>query len=379
MADSRTNGLGGRDALSSTGCMAPGLSTEDEGKQVNTLLYCLGEEAGEVFAACDATDKAKKVYAEAVHTFEKFFGVRKNLIFERARVNSRDQMEGESTEQYLLVLHALARNCEYGQLREELICDRIVIGILDKVLSKRLQMDPELTLEKASRMRTPRVLDKEMDSVKGEVRQYSLVQLEKERVPGWQTSQHVPIPLRKQVQTELDQMEACGVISKVDIPTPWWAGMVVAQKPNGAIRICVDLKPLNESVLREVYPLPRVDEILAQLSRSKVFTTQLPDLTYFFVAAVNTNRPKLKDLQHLEISDWGGLGLDLGLSKDMIDIIKTENKEVQFQRREMFSCWLKTSNEPSYEILIRALRMSKDNVIAKELEEKYCRNNADIV
>ena len=49
--------------------------------------------------ACDATDKAKKVYAEAVHTFEKFFGVRKNLIFERARVNSMDKMVGESTEQ----------------------------------------------------------------------------------------------------------------------------------------------------------------------------------------------------------------------------------------------------------------------------------------
>ena len=80
--------------------------------------------------ACDATDKAKKVYAEAVHTFEKFFGVRKNLIFERARVNSMDKMVGESTEQYLLVLHAPARNCEYGQHREELIRDRIVIGIL---------------------------------------------------------------------------------------------------------------------------------------------------------------------------------------------------------------------------------------------------------
>ena len=67
-------------------------------------------------------------------------------------------------------------------------------------------------------------------------------------------------------------MEALGVISKVDIPTPWCAGMVVAQKPNGAIRICVDLKPLNESALREVYPLPRVDEILAQLSGSRVFS-----------------------------------------------------------------------------------------------------------
>ena len=92
------------------------------------------------------------MYAEAVHTFEKFFGVRKNLIFERARFNSRDQMEDESTEQYLLVLHALARNCEYGQLRDELIRDRIVIRILDKALSKRLQIDPELTLEKAARM-----------------------------------------------------------------------------------------------------------------------------------------------------------------------------------------------------------------------------------
>ena len=67
-------------------------------------------------------------------------------------------------------------------------------------------------------------------------------------------------------------MEALGVISKVEIHTPWCAGMVVAQKPNGAIRICVYLKPLNECVLSEVYPLPRVDEILAQLSGSRVFS-----------------------------------------------------------------------------------------------------------
>ena len=100
---------------------ASGLSIEEEGKQLNTLLYCLGEEAGKIIAACDATDKAKKVYAEAVHMFNTFFGVKKNLIFEHAQFNSRDQM---------------ARNCEYGQLREELIHGRIMIGILDKALSK---------------------------------------------------------------------------------------------------------------------------------------------------------------------------------------------------------------------------------------------------
>ena len=36
-------------------------------------------------------------------------------------------------------------------------------------------------------------------------------------------SRRVPIPLRKQVQAELDQMEVLGVISKVDIPMPWCA------------------------------------------------------------------------------------------------------------------------------------------------------------
>lgn len=63
-----------------------------------------------------------------------------------------------------------------------------------------------------------------------------------------------------------------GVISKVDSPTPWCAGMVVAPKKSGAIRICVDLKPLNQNVMREVHPLPRVDNVLAQLTGAKLFS-----------------------------------------------------------------------------------------------------------
>ena len=43
-------------------------------------------------------------------------------------------------------------------------------------------------------------------------------------------------------------------------------------KRSGAVRICVDLKPLNESVLREVHPIPTVDDTLAQLSGASVFT-----------------------------------------------------------------------------------------------------------
>ena len=77
------------------------------------------------------------------------------------------------------------------------------------------------------------------------------------------TARHVPIPLRAKVQAELEYMQSLNVISKVDQPTPWCVGMVVVPKKAGKVRICVNLKPLNESVLRETHPLPHVDEILA--------------------------------------------------------------------------------------------------------------------
>ena len=80
------------------------------------------------------------------------------------------------------------------------------------------------------------------------------------------TARNVQIPLRGKVKQELERMEKLGVISKVDKPTIWYAGMVVVPKKSGDVRICIDLKPLNESVLRETHPLPGVDETLAQLT-----------------------------------------------------------------------------------------------------------------
>ena len=74
------------------------------------------------------------------------------------------------------------------------------------------------------------------------------------------------------MKQELDAMEAQGVISKVQQPTTWCAGMVVAKKKNRGVIICIDLKLLNRCVLREHYPLPKVDDILGQLTGATVFS-----------------------------------------------------------------------------------------------------------
>ena len=65
--------------------------------------------------------------------------------------------------------------------------------------------------------------------------------------------------------------------------TPWSAGMVVMLKKSGEVRICVDLKPLNESVLRVVHPIPSVDETLGKLAWATVFTTKKRVLASSFI------------------------------------------------------------------------------------------------
>ena len=62
------------------------------------------------------------------------------------------------------------------------------------------------------------------------------------------------------------------MIRKVQEPTEWCSGIVVVPKPNGQVRICVDLTKLNKSVCRERHILPSVEETLAQLGNAKVFS-----------------------------------------------------------------------------------------------------------
>ena len=126
--------------------MASGLSKEDEERQVSTLLYCLGKEADDVLTSMNISMESRKKYNDVLAKFDAHFKVRKNIIFERARFNRRTQEEDESVKQFITSLYSLADNCEYCDMKEELIRDRLVVGIKDIALSERLHIDEALTL-----------------------------------------------------------------------------------------------------------------------------------------------------------------------------------------------------------------------------------------
>ena len=102
---------------------------------------------------------------------------------------------------------------------------------------------------------------------------------------------NIPIPLRPQVKEELDRMENLGIISRVEKPTSWCAGMVVVPKKSGDVRICVDLKPLNNHVLREPYPIPAVDDTLAFLSGAVRFSKLDANSGFWQVPLAEESRP----------------------------------------------------------------------------------------
>ena len=473
---------------------ASGLAEEGDEKQVSTLLYCMGEDAEDTLASTDISSADRKKFDSVIDKFDAFFKVRKNVIFERARFNRRSQRPDESVEQFITSLYSLADSCDYGTLRDEMIRDRIVVGIRDQSLSERLQLDARLTLESAKTHVRQREAVHEQQSLlrngpkqelavdfvnrkpprrtfqSGSKRQssdsskcsrcgkgqhprhlcpakdaachkckrkghfssqcFSKSVTEVTESPGedavpydtsyltavgagqpqtsWSTAvtinghqvsfkldtgaevtvisddtfkslkvtelqssmkrlcgpdnrpldvvgelsatleykdrscihpvfivrklqqnllglpaiqalrlltqvdavqtpisdqyptlfsglgtfpdsyrimlkpdaqpfalftpRNVPIPLRKKVEVELSRMESCGVISRADQPSQWCAGMVVVPKKSGAVRICVDFRRLNESVLRETHPLPKVDNTLAQLTGATVFS-----------------------------------------------------------------------------------------------------------
>ena len=81
--------------------------------------------------------------------FDEYCKPRKNLKIDRHRFLTRDQLPNESVDQYVTELRTLAASCEWGDLKDDLICSRIVSGIQSKTVRERLLREADLKLDKA--------------------------------------------------------------------------------------------------------------------------------------------------------------------------------------------------------------------------------------
>ena len=90
-----------------------------------------------------------KSYASLVDTLSKHFKPAPSEIVERFRFNSRTRRPGESIATFVAELRALAEFCNFGDTLEVMLRDRIICGINDDAIQRRLLSDPKLDYAKA--------------------------------------------------------------------------------------------------------------------------------------------------------------------------------------------------------------------------------------
>ncbi|XP_055612924.1 uncharacterized protein K02A2.6-like [Uranotaenia lowii] len=88
--------------------------------------------------------------------------------------------------------------------------------------------------------------------------------------PVFQPVRRIPIPYEEAVNRKLNQLLENDIIEVKKGPASWVSPLVVVGKANGEPRVCLDLRRVNEAVMRERYPMPMVDEILARIGKGAV-------------------------------------------------------------------------------------------------------------
>ena len=69
--------------------------------------------------------------------------------------------------------------------------------------------------------------------------------------------------------------------------------MVLVKKKDGSQRFCVDYRRVNALTRKDVFPLPRIDDTLDQLSKKQVFSTLDARSGYWQIRVAADSREKM--------------------------------------------------------------------------------------
>ena len=129
--------------------VASGMSVKDDKSQTSMLLHVIGDGALDIyntFEFAQSDDKMK--LAKVMGKFERYCTPKRNVTYERHKFFTRSQHMNETIDQYATELRNRAQSCEFGDLTNGLIRDRIICGMSDDGVRERLLRQEDLTLDK---------------------------------------------------------------------------------------------------------------------------------------------------------------------------------------------------------------------------------------
>ena len=130
--------------------VATKLNKENMEIRVATLLSCIGSNAMDIYDGFPMSEEQRKQIPDILRAFENYCIGETNETYERYVFNSRNQQEGESVEKYIAELRRLAKSCNFDTLEDNLIRDRVVMGVRCDITRRKLLQEGKLTLQKAT-------------------------------------------------------------------------------------------------------------------------------------------------------------------------------------------------------------------------------------
>ncbi|XP_043917844.1 uncharacterized protein K02A2.6-like [Protopterus annectens] len=117
------------------------------------LLSSVGSKTYSLVRNLLSPDKpGDKSFTELTSLLQSHYNPKPSEIVQRFKLNSRTRMANETVMEYVAVLRELAQHCNYGDRLTEMLRDRLVCGIADDRIQRRLLAEPELSFEKALKL-----------------------------------------------------------------------------------------------------------------------------------------------------------------------------------------------------------------------------------
>ena len=86
--------------------------------------------------------------------------------------------------------------------------------------------------------------------------------------------------------------------------SPWSSPLVLVTKSNGTLRPCGDYRKLNQVTTSDMYPLPRIDDILYKIGGSSIFTKLDLEKAYNQIPLNPADIPKTAVITPFGLFEW---------------------------------------------------------------------------
>lgn len=125
------------------------LADKSELQQCSYFLLYIGQAGRDIFNTWSLPDEEENKIEVLFTKFGQYCQPKKNVTMARFKFNSRSQHADESVDQFTTELRLIANDCEFEELKDSLIRDRIICGTRDEKVRERLLQEEDISLSKA--------------------------------------------------------------------------------------------------------------------------------------------------------------------------------------------------------------------------------------